>query len=153
MNEVVDKDYGFARIVTNIHNLAREMHVTIGVHEREGAAVRGQTTMAEIAATHEYGCPDKNIPQRSFIRDTHDLFLKENLALLKRLEARVFKGAITEHQALTLLGEVASKQMVSRINQGIGPALKPETIRRKKSSKPLIDTGQLKGSIRFKVES
>ena len=107
--------------------------------------------MAEIAAAHEYGCPEHNIPQRSFIRDTHDLNLKRNLELLKKLQEKIIKGELTSHQALTLLGEVASKQMVSRINEGIEPKLKAETVRRKGSSKPLVDTGQLKGSIGFKV--
>ncbi|MEI6806718.1 MAG: hypothetical protein WCK49_09480, partial [Myxococcaceae bacterium] len=90
---------------------------------------------------------------RSFIRDTHDLNLQANLERLKRMEEHVLMGRLTQHQVLTYLGEVAATQMTSRINQGIAPALKPATIKRKKSSKPLIDTGQLKGSIGFQVHS
>ena len=153
MNHVIDTDKGFARIVGNIKNASKDMLVTIGIHEEQGDSPHGELTVAQIAVVHEYGCPEHNIPQRSFIRDTHDLNLQGNLKLVQQLEKRVLASELTQHQALTHLGEVASKQMVSRINQGIGPALKPATIKHKGSSKPLIDTGQLKGSITFQVNS
>lgn len=54
-------------------------------------------------------------------------------------------------QALTQLGEVISKHMVQTIVKGIEPALKLATIKRKKSSKPLIDKGRLKGEIKYDV--
>jgi len=41
--------------------------------------------------------------------------------------------------------------MVQTINRGIEPNLNAKTIKRKKSSKPLIDTGRLKGSITHEV--
>ncbi len=151
MNHVVDTDKGFARIVGAIKKAVQQAYVTVGVHQEEGDKPHGAFTVAQIAAVHEYGSEDGKIPQRSFIRDTHDLNLQANLERLKRLEEHVLTGKLTQHQLLTYLGEVASKQMVSRINQGIAPALKPATIKRKGSSKPLIDTGQLKGSISFKV--
>ena len=79
--------------------------------------------------------------------------LKKNLALLSKVEGKILAGELTRKQGLTLLGEVAAKQMVSRINAGIGPDLADSTVqrRRSRSTKPLIDTGQLKGSITFKI--
>lgn len=153
MNHVIDTDKGFARIMGAIKNAAQQATVTIGIHEAEGSQSHGKFTVAQIAAVHEYGSEDSKIPQRSFIRDTHDLNLQANLERLKRLEEHVLTGKLTQHQVLTYLGEVASKQMVERINQGIEPALKLATIKHKGSSKPLIDTGQLKGSITFQVQS
>jgi len=148
---IIDTDKGFARIVGNIKNAAKQAYVSIGIHQEEGNQQHGVFTVAQIAAVHEYGSEDGKIPQRSFIRDTHDLNLQANLERLKRMEEHVLMGKLTQHQALTYLGEVASKQMVSRINQGIAPALKPATIKQKGSSTPLVDTGQLKGSIGFQV--
>ena len=148
---IVDQDKGFARILSNIISNAKESYVTIGIHQEQGEKAHGEFTVAQIAAVHEYGSPEHNIPQRSFIRDTHDLNLRMNRQWMKQVQARVLKGELTQHQALTLMGEVGAKQMVSRMNLGIPPGLKPATIKRKKSSKPLIDTGQLKGSIGFKV--
>ena len=151
MNHVVDIDKGFARIVGAIKNATQQATVTVGIHQDDGDKSHGLFTVAQIAAVHEYGSEDGKIPQRSFIRDTHDLNLQANLERLKRLEEHVLTGKLTQHQMLTYLGEVASKQMVSRINQGIAPELKKSTVRRKGSSTPLVDTGQLKGSITFKV--
>ena len=148
---IVDTDKGFARILGTILSNAQESYVTTGIHEEEGCKSHGHFTVAQIGAVHEYGSPEHNIPQRSFIRDTHDLNLRMNRQWMKQVQERVLKGELTQHQALTLMGEVGAKQMVSRINLGIPPGLKPATIKRKKSSKPLIDTGQLKGSIGFKV--
>ncbi|MEI6807032.1 MAG: hypothetical protein WCK49_11125 [Myxococcaceae bacterium] len=148
---IIDKDHGFARIIGNIKNAAKQAYVSIGIHQEQGSKAHGEFTVAQIAAVHEYGSPENNIPQRSFIRDTHDLNLRANLKRLKRMQEQVLMGKLTQHEALTFLGEVASKQMTSRINQGIAPALKPATIKHKGSSTPLIDTGQLKGSIGFEV--
>lgn len=148
---IIDKDRGFARILANIFSNAKESYVTIGIHQEQGEQAHGDFTVAQIAAVHEYGSEDGKIPQRSFIRDTHDLNLRANRQWMKQVQARVLKGELTQHQALTLMGEVGARQMTSRINLGIPPGLKPATIKRKKSSKPLIDSGQLKGSISFKV--
>jgi hypothetical protein len=151
VNHVIDTDKGFARILATIISNAKESYVTIGIHEEQGSQSHGELTVAQIATVHEYGCPERNIPQRSFIRDTHDLNLRMNRQWITQVQVRVLKGELIQHQALTLMGEVGAKQMTSRINLGIPPGLKPATIKRKKSSKPLIDTGQLKGSIGFKV--
>jgi phage gpG-like protein len=149
MNNITDNDKGFKRLLALIKE---KVKITIGIHEAEGSASHGEATVAEIGAIHEYGWKAKNIPRRSFVRDTHDTKLQENLALLVKLEDDVIAGKRTQDQALKTLGEVAAKQMVSRINDGIAPRNAPATIRRKKSSKPLIDTGQLKGAITFQVK-
>ena len=54
-------------------------------------------------------------------------------------------------QALTQVGEMVSKDMVQTFNRGIEPKLADTTIRRKKSTKALIDTGRFKGSITHEV--
>lgn len=149
MNNISDKDTGFKRIA-NLFKKA--FQITIGIHEAEGAASHGKMTVAEIGAIHEFGDKTKKIPRRSFVRETHDMKLQENIALLKRLEGEVIDSKRTQEQAIAMLGEVAAKQMVSRINEGIPPRNSPATIRKKKSSKPLIDTGQMKGAITFKVK-
>ncbi len=50
-------------------------------------------------------------------------------------------------QALTKLGMVLERAMKLKITSNIPPPLKPETIRRKRSSVALIDTGQLRSQI------
>ncbi|AIY89894.1 phage virion morphogenesis protein [Geoglobus acetivorans] len=55
---------------------------------------------------------------------------------------------------LIAAGSFLEGKVKEKITQGDPdwPPLKPETIRRKKSSKPLIDTGRLRDSITHKVE-
>lgn len=108
-------------------------------------------SMVDLAMVHEYGSPANNIRARSFIRSTCDAKRKEHLELIRKLQQKILLGRITVKQALAQLGEVVSKDMVQAINDGIDPELKPATIKRKGSSKPLIDTGRLKGSITHEI--
>ena len=89
--------------------------------------------------------------QRSFIRSTCDAKRHEHLRLINTLQNRIIDGKIDIKQALGVLGSVVEKDIVQAINHGIEPDLKPATIKRKKSSKALIDTGRLKGSISHEV--
>lgn len=111
----------------------------------------GRATLLGVAAVHEFGAPAAGIPQRSFIRATVDLKAAEIQATRDKLAAQVAEGKITAQVALERLGAFVQGIVQARIAEGIGPALKPETVRRKKSSKPLVDTGQLRSSVTWKV--
>lgn len=92
------------------------------------------------------------IPERSFIRSAFD----KNVRKYQRACLREAKKALllkqTPEQAIGRVGEIAKADIIRGINRGISPPLKAATIRRKGSSKPLIDTGQLKQSIRVETE-
>jgi len=137
------------RIEKLIQKATKNMHVAVGIIQDEPHDKK--FTMVDLAMVHEYGSKDGRIPDRSFIRSTCDAKREEHINWLKDLEARVFKDQLTVKQALSIMGEVVSKDMVQTINNFIPPPLKPATIKRKKSSKPLIDTGRLKGSITHEV--
>jgi phage gpG-like protein len=137
------------RIERLLKKMRRSPHVAVGILQDE--RIDDRFSMVDLAAVHEYGSRDGRIPQRSFIRTTCDAQHKKHFKLISALQAKMLDGALNVRQALTRLGEVVSKDMVRTINRGIVPALKPVTIRRKKSSKPLIDTGRLKGSITHEV--
>jgi hypothetical protein len=91
------------------------------------------------------------IPQRSFLRTSFDANRLEYERILEQQTGRVIDGNQTARNAIAVVGEKALADVVNRINAGIPPPLKPATIARKGSSKPLIDTGQLKQSIKVKV--
>ena len=110
----------------------------------------GAATLLEIAAIHEFGAGP--IPQRSFIRATMDARQADIARLQEVLVGQVLDGKITPDQALALLGAKVAAWMQKTISEGIAPELKPETIARKGSSVPLVDTGQLKSSITYVVE-
>jgi hypothetical protein len=137
------------RLTKLLKNVEKHDHVAVGILQDEPR--NDGFSMVDLAMAHEYGSKDGRIPERSFIRSTCDAQRKKHLDLIRQFQSKILLGRITAKQALTQLGEVVSKDMVETINNGIDPALKPATIKRKSSSKPLIDTGRLKGSITHEI--
>lgn len=149
MKYVKDDKREQRRLEALLKKTQKHSHVAVGILQDE--THDEHFSMVDLAMVHEYGSSDGRIPERSFIRSTCDAKRKEHLKIMQKLQSKVVKGSITTHQALTQLGEVVSKDMVQTINNGIAPVLEPATIARKNSSKPLIDTGRLKGSISHEV--
>lgn len=110
-------------------------------------------SLVEVAAVHEFGAPSAGVPQRSFVRATADAEKAEIDRLQEVLGAQMLNGEVTEDVALSRLGAKVASMMQARITTNIPPPLKPETVDRKGSSVALVDTGQLKASITFAVES
>ena len=107
-------------------------------------------TLLEVAVINEFG--GGNVPQRSFIRATVDENLDRIQALQATLAKRIILAEITAEQAMQQLGAFVKGLIQSRIARGIEPPNAPSTIAAKGSSKPLVDTGQLRSSIDFVVE-
>lgn len=128
--------------------------VSIGVQGSKGEADKkgsdGDLTVLEVATFHEFGTI--NVPERSFIR-SNDFRNKEKYKKIKQEVLNKFvKQQMTLKQGLGLLGLRVEADIKEGITQGIEPELRPETIARKGSSTPLIDTGQLRSSITHKVD-
>lgn len=132
-----------------LHKMAKAPYVAIGILQDH--PVSEKFTMLDLATVHEFGSKDGRIPQRSFIRSTCDAKRHEHIKLMSKLQQKYIDGKITLEQALGMLGSVVEKDMVSTIVRGIKPPLKPATKKRKKSSKPLIHHGHLKGAIKYDV--
>jgi phage gpG-like protein len=139
---------------------AKGKHVTkVGLPSGSTPAVVGKKggnkpflDLVQIAAVHEFGAPNRNIPERSFIRSTTDEE-KKNLAHIANLQHQKFiAGKIDLKTALGIIGEYLTGKMKNKIRQRIPPPNSPQTIKRKtvqgkKGDVPLIDTGQLVQSI------
>lgn len=149
-------DHGYNALRERLERMG-STRVRVGVLDdqpkRAAASKTGEKlSLLEVAAVHEFGAPAAGIPQRSFVRATVDEKRAEIAADQERLAAAVLNGKIEPEAAAELLGARVQGLIQARIAEGIGPALAPATVRRKKSSKPLIDTGQLKSAITFRVE-
>jgi hypothetical protein len=94
---------------------------------------------------------DIEIPERSFIRNTVDLKAAEIQKTMEKQVALISVGKVTTEGVLRRLGLFVKGLIQERMAQGIAPGLKRATIERKGSSKPLIDTGQLRSSIAYEV--
>ena len=133
-------------------DLKNTTSVLVGVHRSAGMYDEGLHT-AYIAAIHEFGDDDHNIPERSFLRAGINASKKDIIKLYAKQLPLVVQGRIALKSIQHFVGELVVGNITQRIADGIPPPLKPETVRRKKSSKPLIDTGHLRQSITYEVVS
>jgi hypothetical protein len=148
-----DEDHGYKRLTEQVFDFSREEPVvTVGIHEKEGGAEHGLLELIDIACINEFGSDDGHVPSRSFIRawfDEAEPKLREELIGLMR---SVLAGKRTKEEILNILGQVAVGQVQERIARQIPPPNADETIRRKGSSTPLIDTGALRAAITYAVD-
>lgn len=112
---------------------------------------------AGLAAVHEFGSQSRKIPERSFLRKT--LFMKkdEYNAWVERnkdgIMADITKGNFY-FSVLPKIGSLWVSYVLECFKTGGFGSWAPnsaETVRRKGSDKPLIDTGALRRSITFEV--
>lgn len=109
-------------------------------------------TNAELGIIHEFGAPAAGIPARSHIRKTFEDKIDELKGMQLKLAKLLLADKIDVDRAFNTLGAWAVSAIKTTITQGkVEPPLKPATIARKGSSKPLIDTGQLVNSITWEV--
>ena len=157
MSRVDDKDLGLNRIIRTLNKDLDGVVVKVGVQAKDKAVRRGKggsirntdQPLAVIAAIHEFGLGD--MPQRSFLRSAYD----ENLPMIDKMIQRIANGAVFglgTNAALNQLGNVVQGMVQRKIVDGPFVPNSPATIKRKKSSKPLIDTGHLRQSIRYVIE-
>lgn len=159
MSRVEDKDLGLNRIIRTLNKDLDGVVVKVGVQAKDkdkavrrgkGGSIRNtDQPLAVIAAIHEFGLGD--MPQRSFLRSAYD----ENLPMIDKMIQRVANGAVFglgTNAALNRLGNVVQGMVQRKIVDGPFVPNSPATIKRKKSSRPLIDTGHLRQSIRYVIE-
>jgi|SRR6185295_136781 len=134
-------------------NRLRSLNDTVLVGVPSGKTEKDGTPTAMIAAVHEFGSPSRGIPERSFLRSgirrARPIFTRLNYYSLKRM----VMGKMTEATALGRLGLAAVAAVQNEIVNGTFAPLKPKTIARKGSMKPLIDTGSLRKAITYVIDS
>ncbi|MBR8461481.1 hypothetical protein KDD93_06880 [Campylobacter sp. faydin G-24] len=123
------------------------------IYKAEQSGEKLELNTATLAAIHECGAPEHNIPARSFLRKPLIQNREAMLNITNKAIAKALKNQMSVKMALELIALRAKDISVTAINNGLEPGLKPATIKAKGSSKPLIDTGQLKGSIDYEVRS
>jgi len=151
---VTDTDHGYRALLKRLMGASeRQADLTVGIHEGEGnVTAKGSDalTIVQLAAFHEFGLGDNE--RRSFIADWADEKEDEHRQQLVKMGQAIIKGTVPSVDVgLERLGNLYVGEIQRRIAQGIPPPLKQATINRKGSSIPLIDTGQLRSSIRYRV--
>lgn len=120
--------------------------VYVGLPAESNEAVEGepQFNLASLAAVLEFGSAEKKIPSRPFLRDT----LTKNKEAYVNFFSSQFQQGVELGQIYAQLALIAERDVQENIRNGNWVANAPSTIKRKGSSKPLIDTGHLRQSIK-----
>lgn len=157
MSRVEDKDLGLNRIIRTLNKDLDGVVIKVGVQAKYKAVRRGKggsirntdQPLAVIAAIHEFGLG--GMPQRSFLRSAFD----ENKPMINKMGDHIVNSAIKGISTETALGQLGNDvqgMVKKKIVDGPFVPNSPATIKRKKSSQPLIDTGHLRQSIRYVIE-
>lgn len=139
--------------IRDLINRAIGLRDSVLVGLPEGSVDSDGDDLVLIGAAHEFGSISRNIPARPFLRPALRKNVNKYGRILQQKATAILLGRMSLHQALSLVGQAAQADVQKYIvaHQGFDP-LKPATIKRKKSSKPLIDTGQMRQSIRYRIE-
>lgn len=176
--DVKDIDLGWNNLVKELQEI-KDKEITVGIQADEIDA--DGKNLAYIGAVHEFGkeikVTDKmrgylhaqglhlkkttkviKIPQRSFLRGAVDENESEINSLGDKLLNHVIAGRLSSKQALKMLGDSVQGIIQQRIADGIQPGLHPFTIQQKtlngkKGTTPLIGSGHLRQSIRYKIKT
>jgi hypothetical protein len=165
MSGIKDTDRGMLDIRKELQQLG-EYSIKAGI--TEGAGEKDGVSVAEYAAWNEYGVPGKkklwHIPPRPFIRGWVENNGAEIATTMERIYGQVATGKMDAETAAKRLGQFAQDGIKRYIMTGdFTPnsaitisGSKPDKngkqfIKGKGSSRPLIDTGTMRNSVRYEV--
>jgi hypothetical protein len=149
-NVVKEIDKGWTKIRAELLKLREKSVVLVGIQGELASQPHGDASNVEIGSWQEFGT-SRGVPERSFLRATIDTNRQRYAAMIQKSAERIVTGKSTVEKELALWGERVVGDVKQRIAKGIPPPLKDATIKRKGSSKPLIDSGQLRNSITYTV--
>ncbi len=134
-------------IQESLAKLTSDKFVTVGIHEDTGIHPDAGITNAQLGAVQHFGNDD--IPSRPWL----DVGVETgNADYLATIEKAVKDGTDID-QALRDVGVTAVGKAQMYMTQLSSPANAPSTVARKGSSNPLIDKGELRASVNYKIQS
>ena len=147
-SNVVDRDLGLKAFIRQLE-VARTVEVAVGI--LEGSTNREGLSIAEYGAANEYGTT--NIPSRPAHRMAFDENVSKIRSDMDQQASLVMTGQTDIRRALSAVGMKHVDRVKRKIGSNIQPPNHPETIRRKKSSRTLIDNGDMINSVHYVVRA
>lgn len=145
------RDLGKAKIERELKS-ARKLVALVGIpSDAKRHDDNPNIGLAEIAFIMEKGSAVNNIPARPFMQQTRQRNEKRMMGLSKKLLKAISNGSTTAMDAIKKLGGTYEGAMKRIFIEGSFAPNAPATVRRKKSNRPLIDTGLLRQSTKYKV--
>ncbi|MBO7735905.1 MAG: hypothetical protein J6S67_25270 [Methanobrevibacter sp.] len=134
--------------------------IRVGIMGSKSTRKNGKSglTNAEIGFINEFGAQTKNIPPRSFLGMPLRLYLSDFLKGKKAFSKKAVEQAVKDGKLLQLakLAGATAEEVIQKAfeTSGFGQwqGNSEYTKRKKKSDKPLIDTGELRRSITSEVK-
>ena len=120
--------------------------------DAQDGKVRFQATGKGVMALGVTGPHQIIIPERSFLRVPLRAHTEDIKKVWRAIIPKVISGELTLLNGLHQVGSRASAFCRDAIKEGIAPPNADSTIRKKKSSTPLIDQGILVSKITYRVE-
>lgn len=125
-----------------------DREVLVGFPASANTRSGGEITNAALGYIHDNGSPAANIPARPFMRPGVENARAEAAAIFRDAAARELRGETGAiERSLHLVGLLVVGSIQRKITEGPFEPLRPATIRRKGSSRPLIDTGQMRQAV------
>lgn len=135
---------------------------SLGFKRKEAIALKliedSPLTVGEIAVINEFGSADGHVPERSFIRASFDKHHEEWWNACVKMQWAVITGQMDTDRSLGLIGELMKRDIQRTITAGGIPRVEnaastiaAKTRAGKKGDSPLIDTGQMRGSVAYAV--
>jgi len=142
---VTDKDMGWEKIKRELKK-AHKSSVNIGY-------IKGKSADLNIlkAIVNEYGSKKNKIRPRPFNRYTFSKFMTDVVKFQSKLYGQILDGKQTTYPALRKIGLFYKALIQLSIRTGPWLENASSTRRRKKSTKPLIDSGEMMRDVQFKV--
>lgn len=146
-SSLIDRDKGWKRIRGEMTELSR-LKITVGI--QSGSNSSDGEPLVDRAAANEFGTD--TIPERSFMRASFDESQAKLLELSKKLWSSTLRGQRNAMQSAHLLGQEHEGQIKEKITSLKDPPNAQSTVAQKGSSNPLIDSGEMRRSVRYEVK-
>lgn len=150
---------GFTRFAARVEAMFGGLDVIVGVQGAQAQLADPEdpaVTVLDKAVRNEFGMPATathgEVPPRPFLRDSAAQYKKAWTDTYRKQIKMALLGRKTSTQAASVIGNIARGNVQEKIIAGPWVPNAPMTVRLKGSSRPLVDTGQLRQSIRYQVE-
>lgn len=140
--EVTDDDKVWRRILASMGG-ASDLAVAWGIF-------RG--AIAQYAAIQEFGAPRANIPSRPFLRSAVDKATDVYFGMMRAAFVMALDGSpVNWKNTLNQIGVRGRNDVDASIMNGNWAPNAQSTVKSKKSSRPLIDTGVMRNAVTWAV--
>lgn len=143
-------DNGYTKYRESIAELHNSV-IQVGLFAEVGDEVLTKAIVNEFGTTQAGRNKNITIPERSFIRATYNKQYKKVAKRFTQIFESISKKRYDVKAKLKLIALEQSSATQETITNFKSPANAPSTIKKKGSSHPLIDTGEMRSKITSKV--